>query len=77
YIRSVVELDREFSFNHSGLTWSGVPIIAANLDTVVTFSMAKALATFGILTAVNKHYTADEWLAITQGASADFHKHVM
>ena len=39
--------------------------------------MAKALATFGILTAVHKHYTAEEWLAFTQGASADVLKHVM
>lgn len=54
-----------------------MPIIAANMDTVGTFSMAKALATFGILTAVHKHYTAEEWLAFTQGASADVLKHVM
>ncbi|OTP62659.1 GMP reductase, partial [Klebsiella pneumoniae] len=75
--RSDVELEREFTFKHSGLTWSGVPIIAANMDTVGTFSMAKALATFGILTAVHKHYTAEEWLAFTQGASEDVLKHVM
>ncbi len=54
-----------------------MPIIAANMDTVGTFSMAKALATFGILTAVHKHYTAEEWLAFTRGASADVLKHVM
>ena len=29
--RSDVELEREFTFKHSGLTWSGVPIIAANM----------------------------------------------
>lgn len=75
--RSDVELEREFTFKHSGLTSSGVPIIAANMDTVGTFSMAKALATFGILTAVHKHYTAEEWLAFTRGASADVLKHVM
>ena len=75
--RSDVELEREFTFKHSGLTRSGVPIIAANMDTVGTFSMAKALATFGILTAVHKHYTAEEWLAFTRGASADVLKHVM
>jgi hypothetical protein len=39
--RSDVELEREFTFKHSGQTWSGVPIIAANMDTVGTFSMAK------------------------------------
>ncbi|MDI8746144.1 hypothetical protein MJM83_28505, partial [Salmonella enterica subsp. enterica serovar Montevideo] len=42
-------------FKHSGQTWSGVPIIAANMDTVGTFEMAQALAGFDILTAVHKH----------------------
>ena len=80
--RSDVELEREFTFKHSGLTRSGVPIIAANMDTVGTFSMAKALATFGILTAVHKHYTAEEWLAFTRRirrrtqACDGFHRHV-
>ncbi len=34
--RSDVELERQFTFKHSGQTWSGVPIIAANMDTVGT-----------------------------------------
>ena len=51
--RSDVQLEREFTFKHSGQTWSGVPIIAANMDTVGTFAMAKALASFGVLTAVH------------------------
>lgn len=40
--RSDVELERQFTFKHSGQTWSGVPIIAANMDTVGTFEMATA-----------------------------------
>jgi GMP reductase len=75
--RSDVELEREFTFKHSGLTWSGVPIIAANMDTVGTFGMAKALASFGILTAVHKHYTVEQWQAFVQSVSADVLKHVM
>ena len=39
--RSDVELEREFTFKHSGMRWSGVPVIAANMDTVGTFAMAK------------------------------------
>ena len=34
--RSDVELERQFTFKHSGQSWSGVPIIAANMDTVGT-----------------------------------------
>ena len=75
--RSEVELEREYTFKHSGLTWSGVPIIAANMDTVGTFAMAKALAQFGILTAVHKHYSPQEWSAFVSDAGRDVVRHVM
>ena len=39
-----VDLTREIIFRTSKLTFSGVPIIASNMDTVGTFQMAKALA---------------------------------
>ena len=32
--RALVELDRSFLFLHSKMQWKGVPIIAANMDTV-------------------------------------------
>ena len=75
--RSDVELERQFTFKHSGQTWSGVPIIAANMDTVGTFEMATALAKFDILTAVHKHYSPEEWNAFIASASDDVVKHVM
>lgn len=59
--RSQVQLERHFAFKHSQQTWSGVPIIAANMDTVGTFSMAKALSEFDLLTAIHKHYTLAQW----------------
>lgn len=59
--RSQVALSREYTFKHSGRTWSGVPIIAANMDSVGTFAMASALAQHNVLTAIHKHYTIDDW----------------
>jgi GMP reductase len=59
--RSEVSLEREFKFLHSPITWEGVPIIAANMDTVGTFEMAKALAKNKLITALHKHYTIDDW----------------
>jgi len=59
--RSHVTLEREFKFLHSTTTWSGVPIMAANMDTVGTFSMAKALAEEKLFTAIHKHYSVQEW----------------
>lgn len=35
---------REYSFRNSGQTYNGIPIIAANMDTVGTFEMARALS---------------------------------
>ncbi len=68
--RSDVELERQFTFKHSRVQWSGVPIIAANMDTVGTFGMAQALAAFDILTAVHKHYSVQEWAEFVQSVSA-------
>ncbi|WP_312311346.1 GMP reductase [Atlantibacter sp.] len=75
--RSDVELAREFTFKHSGIQWSGVPVIAANMDTVGTFAMAKALAAFEILTAVHKHYSVEEWQGFIDSVDADVLKHVI
>ncbi|ELQ6216602.1 GMP reductase [Cronobacter dublinensis] len=75
--RSDVELERQFTFKHSRVQWSGVPIIAANMDTVGTFGMVQALAAFDILTAVHKHYSVQEWAEFVRSVSAGVLKHVM
>ncbi len=59
--RSEVELVREFTFKHSGLSWKGIPIIAANMDHTGTFAMAKSLAKHGLLTAMDKFLSAEDW----------------
>ncbi|XP_022100928.1 GMP reductase 2-like [Acanthaster planci] len=35
--------------------------MAANMDTVGTFEMAKTLSKHGLFTCIHKHYTAEEW----------------
>ena len=42
--RSQVDLDRELTFPHSTLTWKGVPIIAANMDTIGTYEVFKVFS---------------------------------
>lgn len=75
--RSEVELDRSFTFKHAGSTWSGVPIIAANMDSVGTFAMAEALASFDILTAVHKHYSVEQWQAFITANNDELLGHIM
>ncbi|GGZ68134.1 GMP reductase [Algibacter mikhailovii] len=59
--RSEVHLERQFKFLHSPFTWTGIPIMAANMDTVGTFEMAKVLANNKLFTAIHKHYSIEEW----------------
>ena len=59
--RSEVSLNRKIKFLHTKQEWEGVPIIAANMDTVGTFKMAKALAKHGLMTAIHKHYSLEDW----------------
>jgi len=61
--RAQVSLEREFGFLHTDRTWAGVPIMAANMDTVGTFAMAKALASWDLFTVIHKYYTLAEWEA--------------
>lgn len=58
--RAQVDVKRTFKTPHAGVEISGVPIIAANMDTVGTVRMAAALAEFDIFTALHKHYPLDE-----------------
>ncbi|MGR3753618.1 GMP reductase [Edwardsiella anguillarum] len=75
--RSDVELAREYRFKHSGWQWSGVPLIAANMDTVGTFSMARVLAGFDVLTAVHKHYSVEQWQSFVSSVGEETLRHVM
>ncbi|MAZ26066.1 MAG: GMP reductase [Cytophagaceae bacterium] len=74
--RSQVSLEREFKFLHGAKAWSGVPIMAANMDTVGTFEMAKALAKNKMFTAVHKHYSIDEWAAFLQETDASLLEYI-
>jgi len=58
--RKDVDLIREYTFKHSQQTYKGIPILAANMDTIATFEMALALDTYKLGTALHKHYSMDE-----------------
>jgi len=74
--RSHVSLDREFKFLHSTTTWLGVPIMAANMDTVGTFEMAKALAEDKLFTAIHKHYSVPEWNDFLSDLSPEMYDYI-
>ena len=59
--RSQVNLEREFKFKYSPLTWKGIPIISANMDTTGTFQVYQTLKKYKIITATHKFYTLDDY----------------
>ena len=59
--RNQVSLPREFQFKHSQTKWTGVPMFAANMDTVGTFEMAEAFAQHECMVALHKHYTVEDF----------------
>uniref|UniRef100_A0A6C0BRV3 GMP reductase n=1 Tax=viral metagenome TaxID=1070528 RepID=A0A6C0BRV3_9ZZZZ len=79
--RSEVNLEREIYFPISKQTWKGVPIIAANMDTVGTYDVYKVLSKHKIITAFHKFYTLrqfeemegldPDYFAISTGISED------
>ena len=59
--RRDVDMTREFKFRHSGETYKCCPIIASNMDGVGTFSMAKVLQNYKMMTTITKTTTLGEW----------------
>ena len=55
--RKDVDLSRTYKFKHSGFEWTGVPIMAANMDGVGTVEMANALSKHDLFTCLTKDIT--------------------
>lgn len=62
--RKEVDLNRTYKFKHSGQTYTGVPVMAANMDGVGTFNMAVALQEHNVFTCLKKDYDINAWAAI-------------
>jgi GMP reductase len=73
--RSEVNIERTFTFPNSKQTWTGVPIIAANMDTIGTYDVYKILSQHKIITAFHKFYTPDDFNLMSmcrEGLNPDF-----
>ena len=74
--RSQVSLLRKYVFRHSETEWEGVPIIAANMDTVGTFEMARVLSQHHMMTAIHKHYSRADWADFLDSVDEAVTKHI-
>ena len=59
--RRDVEMTRKFTFRNSGETYECCPIMASNMDGVGTFSMAKVIQEYKMMTTITKTTTVDQW----------------
>lgn len=58
--RKNVKLNRNFTFLNSKVSWQGVPILAANMSTTGTMSMAKVMQKHDMMTCLHKHYPVEK-----------------
>ena len=70
--RSQVDLTRTIKFPNSNHEWTGVPIIAANMDTIGTFEVYQTLSKHKIITAFHKFYTPDDYQKMSKDLNPDF-----
>ena len=71
--RKEIILDTKINFTKSRLTWSGVPIMASNMDYVGTFSMGMKLQKHCISNAVSKFYSKEDWVdSINEGLDLSY-----
>ena len=57
--RKEVDLNRTYKFKHSNREWTGVPIIASNMDGVGELGIAKNLSKYSIITSLTKQHNID------------------
>ena len=58
--RKEVDLKRTYKFKHSDREWTGIPIMASNMDGVGTLSMAKSLWDHRLFTCLVKTYDEED-----------------
>ena len=62
--RKDVNLLTTYSFKKkdgSTFYWQGIPIVAANMDTIGTFKVASILSKYRMLTCLHKHYSLEDY----------------
>jgi GMP reductase len=59
--RKDADLTRKFTFKHSPLHWTGIPIVASNMDHTGTIAMCHVLMKYPMLTALCKFIESSEW----------------
>ncbi len=70
--RKEVDLKRSYKFKHSGFEWTGVPIMASNMDGVGTVNVAKELYQHRMFTCLVKSYQEDQFEDLVADAGGNY-----
>ena len=62
--RNEVQLERNFKFIHSKRTWTGIPIMVSNMDTVGTVEMLVETSKFNMLTCLHKYIDVEDIIKV-------------
>ena len=69
--RKDVTLERTYTFRNSKHTYTGIPIMAANMDGVGTISMAEALHKHNLFTCLVKSYDTEDLNELVKNTGGD------
>ena len=64
--RKEVDLSRTYQFKYSNREWTGIPIMASNMDGVGELEVAKSLSKFDIITALTKQHDLESISAFSE-----------
>lgn len=71
--RSEVCVERTFHFKHSGRSWTGIPVISSNMDTVSCVEMYKALSKEKMITCFHKYINIQDIVQVcNEGYSSEY-----
>jgi len=70
--RKEVDLNRTYKFKHSGTEWTGVPIMASNMDGVGTLEMAHALYRHRMFTCLIKNISIEYFETTLQDIGGNY-----
>ena len=70
--RREVDLKRTYKFKHSGWEWTGIPVMAANMDGVGTFGMARELYHHRMFTCLVKTYEITDYDALVDKIGGNY-----
>ena len=70
--RREVDLNRTYTFKHSKQEWTGIPVMASNMDGVGTLEIAESISKSNLFTCLVKSYTEEDVLELVRSTNSNY-----